>query len=109
MDNVTKITNITITENTVVLSLERYNSLLEKEELLEKNVIYTVRHMFGAEKVYTNDKAVKQLAEDLKKANTQKTELSEQVNVLTTHNKGLLKIEKDISWKKIFKMIRLKF
>ena len=112
MNKVIKISNITVVENTVVISLDRYNELVSKEKKVNENTVYTKRSWGWStsdENVFTNDEAVKELSNELIKSREETRKLEEEKNVLVTHNKELLKIKKDYSWKEIFLIIKNKF
>jgi hypothetical protein len=85
MDTVTKITNITIVENTVIVSLERYNQLLEKEKLVEE------------------------LTNDLLESNEEQNKLRREINSLrreiTFLTEDDLKVSETTNFSKMFKNV----
>ncbi len=108
MSTVTNISNITIGENTVIISLDRYNKLCIAEDKVKNNTVYTKTNFsWGNSKqdnVFTNSKAVKELTKDLLESRKYSLDIEKEKEVL------LLQVQiQDTSWKRIFKLIQLKF
>lgn len=107
METITKITNITVVENTVMISLSRYEELLSKEKQTQENVIYTKKGWFNNEFIFTNDKAIKEISIDLRNALAEVEEIKEQNQILKRHNIGL-KAKNNYSWQEIFIILKNK-
>ena len=108
-NNITHVSNIQIGENSVVISLKRYNELLEKEKQLQNKVIM-VSLGWGGHTVYTDDEATKELAKNYQQKITENLKLEKNYSELQAlfHE---VKVEKPFTytWKDIFKAIKSKF
>ena len=105
MDKTIKISNITIVENTVIISLDRHNELLENEKKIKKNTVNTKTSWgwsYSNEKVFTNDEAVKELSKDLIESREETKKLEREKDALMTDKEELLKPKKYYSWREIF-------
>jgi hypothetical protein len=111
MEKVTHVSNITISENTVVISLKRYNELLDTEKHLKENVVYTKGNAWSwnpayVNTVFTNDEAIKTMAEDMSK-------LQQEVVVVTVERDKLkddfVAPKLKYSWREIFAIIKNKY
>lgn len=112
MDKTIKISNITIVENNVIISLDRHNELLANEKKLKENTVFT-KSSWGwssnYETVYTNDEAVKELLKDLIESREETKKLEREKNALITDKDELLKQKKHYSWREIFIIFINKF
>lgn len=91
MENTIKITNVTIVENSVVISLNRYNELVEKEKAFNKKLIYTKGSFISwggksTDTVFTDDEAAKQLSIDLANSNNEIIKLTYKIKNLNNIN-----------------------
>lgn len=110
---VTQLNTITLSENTVIISLERYNELLSKEKDTNSKTIY-IKSASGwgswsSKVVVYDDEVVEAMAKDLKDSNQEEVRLKLKISDLERTIDELVKTDnkscqKTLNWfQRIFK------
>lgn len=84
-----KLQTIALEDNSVIISLNRYNELVKKEEDLSKKTVYIKQGWFKPNTVYTSSKATKMLALELQKSYDENERLMNEVSELSIEIKHL--------------------